>query len=337
MTIIYAILIFCFLIFVHELGHFVAAKACGVKVNEFSIGMGPAILKKQKGETLYAVRAFPIGGFCAMEGEDEDSDDERAFNKKPSWQKAIVLAAGSFMNLLTAVVLMIIIALWIGQPTTIIEKVADGSPAYEAGIQTGDEIIAVNNKNTNDWNDVLNNIGQSKEKTAEITVLRDGQKILLTSAVIYDKEAGRFKIGITPRLERNFADSISNGLKNTGNLTVMMFDVLKKLFTGEVSAKELSGPVGIVYVVNGTAKAGVIYVIYLAALLSLNLAIMNMLPFPALDGGRLLFILIRKITGKRVTDEMEGKVHFIGILLLMVLMIYVTWNDIIKFIIPIFS
>ncbi|MBQ6370573.1 MAG: site-2 protease family protein, partial [Firmicutes bacterium] len=130
--------------------------------------------------------------------------------------------------------------------------------------------------------------------------------------------------------------SISAGIKNTGNMTVMMYDTLRQLFTGDVSVKELSGPVGIVYAVNETAKSGILYVIYLAALLSLNLAIINMLPFPALDGGRLLFLLIRKVTGKRVTDEMEGRIHFIGIMLLFALMIYVTFNDVIRFIVPIF-
>ena len=138
-------------------------------------------------------------------------------------------------------------------------------------------------------------------------------------------------------MKHSIASSISSGVRNTGSMTVMMYDILKKLFTGEVSAKELSGPVGIVYAVSDSAKAGVIYVIYLTALLSLNLAIMNMLPFPALDGGRLLFLLIRKITSRRVTDEMEGKIHFIGIMLLMVLMVYVTWNDIVRFIVPMFS
>ena len=126
-------------------------------------------------------------------------------------------------------------------------------------------------------------------------------------------------------------------MKNTGRMTVMMYDTIRQLITGDVSVKELSGPVGIVYAVNDTAKAGVIYVVYLSALLSLNLAIMNMLPLPALDGGRLLVLLIRKITGKRVTDEMEGRIHFIGIVLLMLLMVFVTWNDIVKFIVPLFS
>ena len=314
MTVIYAILIFCVLIFVHEFGHFAAAKACGVKVNEFSIGMGPAFFKRQRGETVYSLRIFPIGGFCAMEGEDEDSDDERAFNKQPAWQRAIVLAAGALMNLLL-----------------------DDSPAYEAGIQTGDRIVDINGSGIDDWNDILAIIGESKQDTAEITVLRDGREVSLTSEMEYDEEAGRYKIGITPQIEHNAISAVGSGLKNTKDMTVMMYDIIKKLITGQVSAKELSGPVGIVYAVNDTAKAGVIYVVYLSALLSLNLAIMNMLPFPALDGGRLLFLIIRKITGKRVTDEMEGKIHFIGIVLLMMLMVYVTWNDIVRFIVPLFS
>ena len=337
MTIIYAIIIFCLLIFVHELGHFIVAKACGVKVNEFAIGMGPAIFKKQKGETLYAVRLFPIGGFCAMEGEDEDSEDDRAFNNKPAWQRALVLTAGSFMNLLTAVVLMIVIAFVVGQATTTVNEVLDDSPAYRAGMMSGDRIVEVDGTAVDEWNDVITYIGESSRDTADIVVERDGAQQTLTAALEYDKESGRNKIGITPEMKHSVAGSVGSGIKNTWNMTVMMYKVIKQLFTGDVSVSELSGPVGIVYAVNQSAKAGVIYVIYLASLLSLNLAIMNMLPFPALDGGRLLFLLIRKITGKKITDAIEGKIHFIGIILLMVLMVYVTWNDIVKFIAPIFS
>ncbi len=337
MTVIYAILIFCVLIFVHEFGHFAAAKACGIKVNEFAIGMGPAFFKKQKGETQYSLRIFPIGGFCAMEGEDEDSEDERAFNNKPAWQRAIVLAAGAFMNLVTAVVLMIIIACWSGQATTVIDQVLDDSPAYEAGIQTGDEIISVDGEDIGAWNDILTAIGDKKDEPVQITLIRDGREMSVTATAEYDEESGRAKIGITPEIRHNIIAGFGTGLKNTGKMTVMMYDTIRQLITGDVSVKELSGPVGIVYAVNDTAKAGVIYVVYLSALLSLNLAIMNMLPLPALDGGRLLFLLIRKITGKRVTDEMEGRIHFIGIVLLMLLMVFVTWNDIVKFIVPLFS
>ena len=258
MTIIYAIIIFCILIFVHELGHFVSAKACGVKVNEFSLGMGPAVFKKQKGETLYSLRIFPIGGFCAMEGEDEDSEDERAFNRKPAWQRAVILAAGAFMNLLTAVVLMIVISLWSGQATTVIDTVIDDSPAYQAGIKAGDEITGINGDRVDEWNDLLTLIGESDEESVTVSLIRDGSEMNLTAAVEYDEESGRNKIGVTPVMKHSIASSISSGVRNTGSMTMMMYDILKKLFTGEVSAKELSGPVGIVYAVSDSAKAGVI-------------------------------------------------------------------------------
>ena len=336
MTIIYAILIFCLLIFVHELGHFMVAKACGVKVNQFAIGMGPAFFKRQKGETLYALRVFPIGGYCAMEGEDEDSDDPRAFNKKPAWQRALVLAAGSFMNLVTCVVLLVIIAFWAGQPTTTLDSVMNGSPAEKAGIQAGDRIVAIDGQKVEKWDDITGIIGENKNDDIVVSVIRNSEELNIETALKYDKEQKRYMIGITPAMERHVGSSFAAGIRNTGRMTVMMYDVLRQLFTGDVSVKELSGPVGIVYAVNETAKSGAMYVIYLAALLSLNLAIINMLPFPALDGGRLLFLLIRKITGKRVSDEMEGRIHFIGIVLLLLLMVYVTFNDVIKFILPIF-
>lgn len=336
MTIIYALIIFCLLIFVHELGHFIVAKACGVKVNEFAVGMGPAIFSRQKGETKYSIRIFPIGGYCAMEGEDEDSDEPRALNNQPAWQRACILAAGSVMNFITCVVLLIIIAFWMGTATTTIDQVSDGSPAERAGIVSGDTIVSIDGQKIEEWDELIQAIGYSKEETAQITVDRNGKQQTMTTDLEYDKEAGRNLIGVTPVMEHSFVNSIGGGIRNTGSMTVMMYTVLKQLFTGEVSVKELSGPVGIVYATSEAAKSGIMYVIYLAALLSLNLAIINMLPFPALDGGRLLFLVIRLFTGRRVSDETEGKIHFIGICLLFALMIYVTFNDVIRFIIPIF-
>lgn len=337
MTIIYAILIFCMLIFVHEFGHFIVAKACGVKVNEFAIGMGPAIFKKQKGETLYAIRILPIGGFCAMEGEDEDSDDDRAFNNHPAWQKALVLAAGPFMNLLTAVVIAVIICCCIGQPTTTIDEVMNDSPAYKAGIMPGDKIVEVDGTAVKEWNDATSIIGENSRGTAEITIERDGNLKEITVPVEYSSDSGRKQIGIVAKADHNPIAAVGNGIEYTWNMTASIFIALKQLICGEVSVKDMSGPVGIVYAVNVVAKQGFINVMSIASFLSINLAIMNLLPLPALDGGRLLFLLIRKIAGSRITDVLEGKVHFIGIILLMMLMVLVTWNDIVRFVAPIFS
>lgn len=337
MTLIYALLIFCLLIFFHELGHFTLAKLCGVKVNEFSLGMGPAVLKKQKGETLYSLRAFPIGGFCAMEGEDEESEDERAFNKKAAWQKALIVVAGAAMNLLLAIVIMSAISFYAGTSTTTIDTVQDGAPAQIAGIESGDTIVAVDGKEVNEWSDVYTFIEECEEETVQITLVKkDGSEKTVVSGVI-DDGTGRNIIGITSKTERHFIASVKTGVKNTWALGASMLDVLRQLVTGGVSASELSGPVGIVAVVNDTVSLGFMYIAYLTALISLNLAIMNMLPFPALDGGRLVFIIIRAVTGKAITDEIEGKVHFAGIVVLLMLMVYVTWNDIIRFILPIFS
>ena len=328
MTIIYAVIIFLLLIFVHEFGHFIAARACNVKVNEFALGMGPAIWKRQGKETLYSLRAIPFGGYCAMEGEDEDSDDERALNNKKGWQKFIVFVAGATMNAVLAVVIMIIIAFASGTPTTTIGEVATGLPAEEAGIKAGDEIVAVDGQQVDSWQDVITLISQTENEEMVLTVDRDGDVSDYTVPVYYDEAEKRNKLGITSKTVHNPLTACVNGVKGTWAMGETMIHVIGQLFTGDVAMTELSGPVGIVSVVSETSKMGFIYVAYLTALISLNLAIMNLLPFPALDGGRVLFLLIRKITGKRVTDEVEGKIHFIGLLLLLALMVYVTFNDI---------
>ena len=239
------------------------------------------------------------------------------------------------MNLILCILFLIIIALYTGTVTTTIDQVTAGSPAEAAGIQSGDKIVAVDQKKTDDWASLVTTIGTAKEEVT-LEVERDGQNLTLTSDLT-EAEDGRMVIGIVPVREHNVLTAIKDGTVNTWNMTKMMVDTFRQLFTGDVSVKELSGPVGIVYAVNDTAQYGFVYLLYLTALISLNLAIVNMLPLPALDGGRLLFIIVRKITGKAITDEMEGKVHFIGIMLLFALMIYVTWNDIVRFIVPIFN
>ena len=333
MMVIYTIIILCVLIFVHELGHFMAAKLSGVKVNEFALGMGPAFFKRQKGETQYSLRVFPIGGFCAMEGEDEDSEDLRAFQKKPAGIKAIILVAGSLMNVVLAIVILSAVIFYAGTSlTTVIKEVGAGSPAQSAGILAGDKIAAIDGVAINGWDDVVKEISGTDKEKLSISVLRNGEALTIETSLT-TAEDGRKVIGISPAVKRNPFVAIEMGARTSGSMIVNMVDILGQLFTGGVPATELTGPVGIAYMVDDFAKSGMRDLLYLVALISLNLAIVNMLPFPALDGGRLLFLIIRKITGKAISDKVEARIHLAGMMLLFALMIYVTWNDIGRFII----
>ena len=326
MTAVYAIVLFVLLIFPHELGHFIVAKAVGVKVNEFAFGMGPALFQREKGETLYSIRLIPIGGYCAMEGENEESDNPRSFNNKPGWAKISVLVAGAGMNVLIAILALTIVSGIVGNPTTTLEQVEKGSPAYEAGIQAGDKILTINGTVIEEWSDVSPAIG-GEGVPVTITYERKGQE---NTATVTPKEAedGRYIIGITAEVSHNPATAVVNGVKSTWNMTMMMFQSLYMLISGDVPASDIAGPVGIVTMVSDTTNYGWYYFVSLVALMSINLAIINLLPFPALDGGRILFVLIRKITGKMISDDLEGKIHMIGMFLLFALMIFATWNDI---------
>ena len=330
-TIIYAVIIFCLLIFVHEFGHFAAAKSVGVRVNEFSLGMGPAILGWTKGETRYSLRVFPIGGYVKMEGEDEDSWDPNAFNNKSAPKRALVLFAGSFMNLITTVILITVLAMVIGMTSNVIEEVAGGYPAEAAGLRAGDRIVQIDGKDMKSWNDVTGQLSTGTGETVAITVVRDGSEIALVSGVAINEE-GRRIIGITSKLEHSIVRSFEAGITGTWNMAKEMVKYIGLLFTGRGSMDDLVGPVGIVSIINDQAKMGIFYIINLTALISLNLAIVNMLPFPALDGGRLLFLGIGQLTGKRISDSVESKIHFAGLMLLFALMIYLVINDVDRFI-----
>lgn len=336
MTIIYAILMFCVLIFIHEFGHFIAAKKCGIRVNEFALGMGPALIKKQRGETTYSLRAFPIGGFCAMEGEDEDSEDPRAFNHKKPWQKAIVVCAGAAMNVILAIILMCIVSYTIGVASTTVDSFVKGSHAAADGMRAGDKITAIDGTAIRAWDDVSKALdNKKKNETVAITVVRDGRTQTIKTQLMENQN--RAMIGISPKMVKDPGRSIITGFTSTWGLTKSMYVIIKQMVTGKVAMNQMSGPVGIVYMVNKSASRGFVYFLYLMALISLNLGVFNMLPFPALDGGRLVFIIVRSFTGKAITDAVENRINFAGLLLLFGLMIYVTWNDVIKFIVPHFQ
>jgi regulator of sigma E protease len=311
-----------------------AAKAVGIRVNEFALGMGPRLFKFKKGDTEYSLRAFPIGGFCAMEGEDETSEDSKAFNSKPLPAKALVLLAGSLMNLLLAVIILSAVIFVGGTPSTVVAEIGTGSPAEAAGVLPGDRVVAVGDNPVAEWDEIPPAVVAETGEYIALTVLRDGRELRLESG-FYMGDDGLRKIGITPGMERrlsNIGPALLLGCRATWSMGVAMVQAIGMLFTGGVTVKELTGPVGIVYIVGDVAKNGMLQLAQLTALISLNLGIVNLLPIPALDGCRFIFLFIRKITGKAVTDEMEGRVHFVGIMLLFALMIFVTFQDVARFV-----
>ena len=334
-TAILAILLFCIMIFPHELGHFIAARRVGVKVNEFAFGMGPAIWKKQGPETLYSIRLFPVGGFCAMEGEDEDSNEPRAFGNKKPWQKIVVLAAGSFMNIICAVVIMSLVIGIMGFTTTVVGQVTEDLPAKAAGIMEGDKLLKIDDTEIEQWADVSKALQASGGEEVVVTFERNKQVETvgvvpqLTEGVdAQGNPAQGYVLGVTCKISHNPFMAVVDGAQSTWNMTKMMFSALGQLFTGKASVDELSGPVGMINMVSQTTEYGFWYYGFLTALICVNLAIINLLPLPALDGGRIIFVLYTMMTGKTVSEKVEGTIHMVGMALLLALMVFVTMNDI---------
>lgn len=327
LTVFLTILMLMIITVPHEFGHMVTAKLFRIKVNEFAIGMGPLIASKDMGETKYSLRAVPIGGFCAMEAENEESDDEGAFNNKPAWQRIIVLASGAAINVLVALTLMIIITIYVGVPTNTLDKVVPNSPAASSGILAGDKIISIDGKETSSWIDTVTAISKNRDgKTMEIVVSRDGMENTFIITPKKDKD-GRLVIGIVSRASHNVFLCAGQGIKVTWRLNSQMIGALKQMAHKGISKDSVTGPVGMAGLVNKTAHTGILSYLYLVALISLNMAIVNLLPFPALDGGRIIFVLIRKVTGNVISAKAEGYMHLAGFGVLIALFVFITWQD----------
>ena len=349
-SIIVAVLVFGLIVLIHEAGHFLFAKLNGIAVVEFSIGMGPRLLHFKKGGTIYSIKALPIGGSCMMLGEDEENPDERAFQNKSIPARMSVIAAGPIFNFILALFLALILVGMSGYTVTQIRDVTEGSPAYEAGLRPGDEITGVNGKKMTVYGDyilyrVLNPDVLMETVTYTRTDEATGNKISETVAVTpeFSDEANQYLIGITvvpaARRAASFGELIKYGVYEVKYDLEMTIKSLGMLFTGKASVKDLSGPVGIVVMIDDSVKAGlsvsikaaVANVLSMCILLSANLGIMNLLPIPALDGGRIVFLIIEAIRGKRMDPEKEGMVNLIGMMALMALMIFVVFNDIGRF------
>ncbi|MCF6464701.1 RIP metalloprotease RseP [Clostridium sp. Cult2] len=331
LTAIAAVFVFLMVILFHEFGHFIIAKTVGIKVNEFSIGMGPKIYQKEKGETKYSVRALPIGGFVSMEGEDENSDDPRSFNKVPAISRIAVVIAGATMNFILAIIVLSIFSFNVGMPTTTVLETLEGSPAEDVGIIAGDTILNINGRQVRNWDSIVDEINSSNpDEDMKVIVLRNEETkdFVLRPEVRNDN---RVIIGIVPTSERSIFSAIKGGFQKTGAMLMLMFDFIKMLFRGKVSAKDLSGPVGVIYTIGEAAKYGFTNLLYLMGFISINLGFFNLLPLPALDGSRVVFLFLEILRGKAIDPEKEGVIHFIGFVLLILLMLTVTYSDIIRF------
>jgi len=334
LTIIIAILVFCILITAHEFGHFITAKMFGVTVHEFAIGMGPAVFKKQGRETLYSIRAIPVGGYCKMDGEDSDSFEEGSFNTKRKWQKIIILAAGAIMNIITGyLVLVLIMFQTAGLRVPVVDKVIENYPAAEV-LQAGDEILKVNGKRVYTNVELSIELAESNGET-ELLVKREGEKF---STVIIPKadESGRLLVGIECAYKTlGFGDRFFYAYRNTVYYSKLILKSFGDLITGKVGLNNLSGPAGIVSEIGNAAQASQesktsVPLLNLIAFITINLGVFNLLPIPALDGGRIFFVVVSAIIRKDIPPEKEGFVHFIGLMLLFALMIFATGNDLLR-------
>jgi regulator of sigma E protease len=339
-----AIVLFSIIILFHELGHFLLAKANGIRVNEFSLGLGPTIVGFTKGETKYSIKLLPFGGACMMEGEDTASEDSRSFQKKSVWARISVVAAGPVFNFIMAFLFAIVILGSMGIVRPVVGDVMEGYAAEQAGLQSGDEIVKMNHKRIHFYKEISMYSIFHEGEAVSLTYKRDGETYTATLQPTYDEESGRYLYGIYAYAEYTKLGPIKT-------LQYSVYEVkywiqytigsLRMLLTNQVSVNDLSGPVGIVKTIGDTYEVSVqdgyfyvfINMLNLAVLLSANLGVMNLLPIPALDGGRLVFLIIEAIRGKRISEDKEGMVHFIGLMCLFALMILIMFNDIRKIII----
>jgi regulator of sigma E protease len=338
--IILAVVLFCLIILFHEFGHFITAKMCGIRVNEFALGMGPKLFRFQKGETTYSLRLLPIGGFCAMEGENTNSDDPRAFGSKPVWKRMIVVSAGAVMNLLLGLIMMFIVV--VQQPTyssITIARFDDDALTEQAGLQVDDTFYAVDGYRTYTARDVTFALSMADANDVSITVMRNGEKLTfdhmqLKSTVVDGSIYAQVDFQVYP-VERTFANVFSRTLNNTISYSRMVWSSLGAIVTGKLSINDLSGPIGTASAVTQVATAsagsglvtGINNILLLMVIITINLGIVNLLPLPALDGGRLLFLIIEAIRRKPLDAKYENWVHGAGFLLLMAFMVLISVKD----------
>ncbi|MDI9449462.1 MAG: RIP metalloprotease RseP [Pelotomaculaceae bacterium] len=337
LTFVASIFVFGILIFFHELGHFAVAKFVGIKVHEFSLGFGPKLLTLPKGDTSYNLRILPLGGFVRMAGMDpnekDEEDDGRGFNSKTVGQRIAVIFAGPLMNFLLAVLLFSTIFIFQGIPvaTTVISEVIPDFPAAKSGIMAGDRILAVDGQPVDSWEELSGTISQKPEQEIEVTVLRDGVEKSFRVFTARD-ENNTGKLGIYPEQglsKGNLFQALALGADYTARITWMILDFVAKMILGQTPA-DVGGPVRVVSEIGKAAQVGFFFLLQLSAFLSINLGLFNLFPIPALDGSRILFLFWEKVRGRPVDPVKENFIHLIGFGLLLLLIVVITYNDILQ-------
>ncbi len=334
MTVFVALLIIGVLVIAHELGHFLAAKANGILVLEFAVGMGPVLFSRQFGETRYSLRLLPIGGFARMAGDEGEGEDtyvpeHRRFDKKPILARALVSAGGPLANFLVAVLLFAIVFMFVGVPSSapLIGSVKPDWPAAAAGLMVGDRVLSISGVPVEDWQDVQTEIVARPEQQLTIVVERNGETLSVQVTPRIEETSGRAQIGIGPSIQRfSFLGSISMGWQETVWFTRQIVQLLGSMITGKIPA-EGAGPIGLIVMVGQVAATGVVNLLTFAAIISIQFGLFNLLPVPALDGSRLVFLAIEAIRGRPIEPEKENFVHFVGFVLLMTFMVFITFKD----------
>jgi regulator of sigma E protease len=337
MYILLALLVLGFLIFVHELGHFTVAKLSGMQVDEFSLGLGPEIVGKQWRGTRYSLRLLPLGGFNKIAGMEASDERPNGFNHKPLLARIGVILAGSLSNLLFAVLIFVLVFSVIGvyapSNANMIGDILTDSPAEHAGLQLGDRIVMIDGLPTATWDNVASEIHSKGERPVTLVIERKGQNFSMVVIPKYDPNSKSSLIGIAPSFvwdKQGFVAGMQSGLLASYNWSIQIVQSLVMLFTGKVQMRDLSGPVGIVQQLDNSARAGLRYLLMLTGVLGINLAIVNLLPIPALDGSRLVFLLLEGVRGKPINPEKENIIHLVGFALLMGLVLLITYNDIVR-------
>ena len=340
-TILVAILLFGFIIFIHELGHFLTARYFNVTVDEFSIGMGPKIISKKSKGILYSLRALPIGGYVSMVGEDEYSEDPNALHNKPKWQRFLILSSGAFMNLILGFIVILICVTFSGNIySNTIERfnVVDESGSYVTeynGLRIGDRIIAVNGERINVRYDYVFTAMRSVDKECTITVLRNGKIEFVENFIFPTAYENGIVIGnpsfFFPELKnKTFYNIVHETFFQTVSVIKMVVYSIVDIISGNFTPEAVSGPVGVVSQIHETAKIGVTPLFFLFSMITINIGVFNLLPFPALDGGRILFLLVELIIRRPINKKIESIINFAGLAILFSLMILITFKDIVS-------